>query len=848
MLFAVLFVLAILSAAVGGIAFFAAGMVATAVVYGAFSVTGIALAVAGVIGVINGIRYHAQTTIPNLIFRIVTLVLAVLILIGNLPPAWAAYNDWRISQQQEQIPPDDGTTEPGPSSLDHLRIDMDERDLEKYLDAFNPNWKTEMFNTWDDSSMPSNAEARNKAVHDAGGKFEYCVSTPMQDLKILLDGSYTDDTLARIKKGIQKKIIMDPIYADGFVQACRLMAPEILTLNPWLADYADWLDEVFGRTDSTTKGVNALLNDECTALLNDVFYNNVRLAVLFDQFTAIGVESAESSHNWHLPIVAKASDTRLVESPVQESSAAVIFVARYKLADGTEGECAIKIGINVWDKRIELFDPKAPVQPVTPSDPPKGTGDPGTKPDPTYTIYVIGYEWGTNKQTVVLPKATSVSGVKSGESRTISAPNVGGYVVHTGYESVSVTVNGSNAVAEFYYDKIPAQAKTYKVTAIGYEWGNRNNVVLSEYTVYDAVPNGTYNVNAKPVNDYTIHKGYETVKVTVNGSNIRAEFYYDKVSSYKLYYQRGYYSLNGAWTLLDKNPVYVGTYAAGADYGFNVSAPSSSDQDTNYVLRDSARITGEMPAQDYTIPVVCLVQHKLDISYKKVTSEGSVKAFEPYRKWVTEGTHYNIPIYDLPGYTPKYDFAPSGTMGTQALYDTVFYWPNGRTPDGQGAKDPVVDPVNTERDDGSGKSNAEVGGGENLPGDGTGDHQTSDPGAKDYPAQGSTTTTPGGGGNNNNNNNNTTSTSGNGGSTTTVTQGDHQTSGETGKPAGGNETVTADDGGTTHGGTTDSNPITPVDNTTVTTTTENGNGTTTTTTETTGGQTFDGQYSGGEPK
>ncbi len=814
----------------------------------------VAMVLAGVVGAGLGIwgMYNAildylddesdrGELVINLLKRGAVLILSGIVLFNSVPQVWTAFSDWRISQQQEQLPPDDGADS---GNLDHLKIDMDDRDLENWLAEFNSNWRVEMFNTWDDGSMPSNAEARNKAVHDAGGKFEYAVSTPMQDLKILLDGSYTDGTLAQIKKGIQKKIIMDPIYADGFVQACRLMAPEIMKLNPWLAEYADWLDEVFGRTDSTTKGINALLNDDCTALKTDVFYNNVRLAVLFSQFTAVGVEAAESSHNWHLPIVAKASDTRLVESPVQESSAAVIFVARYKLADGTEGECAIKLGINVWDKRIELFNPKAPVQPPK-EDKPTGNGDPIEKPsEKTYVIYAIGYEWGTNKTVTVLPKATAVSGVKSGESRTISAPNVSGYVVHAGYESVSVTVNGSNAVAEFYYDKIPAQAKTYKVTAIGYEWGNRNNIVLSEYTVYDAVPNGTYNVNAKPVNGYTIHKGYETVKVTVNGGNIRAEFYYDKVADYRLYYQRGYYSLNGKWTLLDANPVYVGTYAAGADYSFNVSAPSGN-QDTNYVLRDSARITGEMPAQDYTIPVVCLVQHKLDISYKKVTDTGSVKAFDPHREWVTEGSSYYVVAPYLKGYYADPD-PVAGTMGTDPVYLTVFYYKNGQKPDGGGAKLPQTDPVNTERDDGSGKSNAEVGGGENLPGDGNGGHQTSDPGASDYPAQGSNDTNKPGGSSGNNGTSNTTT--GNNGGANTVTGGDHQTSGETGKPAGGDETVKADDGGTTHGGTTDSNPITPVDNTTVTTTTDNGNGTSTTTTENTGGQTFDGQYSGGEPQ
>lgn len=776
----------------------------------------------------------------NLLKRGAVLILSGIVLFNSVPQVWTAFSDWRISQQQEQLPPvtDD------PTSLDEYRIDYDQAQLEAWLDEFDPNWRTSLRAKWDDSSLPEHHEERRAALIAAGGDFDDPVSTPMQDLKALLNSQYDEAMLARIQRGIQVKIITDPLYADQFFQAFQYVDPILTQLNPWLAERLESLNKTFSNTDRTYRGVFGLLNNDYTAQLDDVFYDNVRMAILFGRLRPVKVAALESTHNWHLPFSVNASDTRIVESDKQESATAIIFEARYKTTDGDEGSCAVRLGINVWDKRVELFDPQAPVQPPK-EDKPTGNGDPVKKPEEkTYTIYAIGYEWGTNKTVTVLPKATVVSGVKSGESRTISAPNVSGYVVHAGYESVSVTVNGSNAVAEFYYDKIPAQAKTYKVTAIGYEWGNRNNIVLSEYTVYDAVPNGTYNVNAKPVNGYTIHKGYETVKVTVNGSSIRAEFYYDKVADYRLYYQRGYYSLNGKWTLLDANPIYVGTYAAGADYSFNVSAPSGN-QDTNYVLRDSARITGEMPAQDYTIPVVCLVQHKLDISYKKVTDTGSVKAFDPHREWVTEGASYYVVAPYLKGYYADPD-PVAGTMGTDPVYLTVFYYKNGQKPDGGGAKLPQTDPVNTERDDGSGKSNAEVGGGENLSGDGNGGHQTSDPGASDYPAQGSNDTNKPGGSSGNNDTSNTTT--GNNGGANTVTGGDHQTSGETGKPAGGNETVKADDGGTTHGGTTDSNPITPVDNTTVTTTTDNGNGTSTTTTENTGGQTFDGQYSGGEPQ
>lgn len=848
MLFAVLFMLAILSAAVGGIAFFAAGMVATAVVYGAFSVTGIALAVAGVIGVINGIRYHAQTTIPNLIFRIVTLVLAVLILIGNLPPAWAAYNDWRISQQQEQIP--DPPAADDPTSLDEYRVDYDQAQLEAWLEEFDPNWQINLRAKWDDSSLPEHYEERRAALIAAGGDFDDPVSTPMQDLKALLDGQYDEAMLARIQRGIQVKIITDPLYADQFFQAFQYVDPVLSQLNPWLAERLDSLNEAFSNTDRTYRGVFGLLNNDYTAQLDDVFYDNVRMAILFGRLRPVKVAALESAHNWHLPLSVNASDTRIVESDKQESATAIIFEARYKTTDGGEGSCAVRLGINVWDKRVELFDPQAPVQPVTPSEPPKdnpGTNDPGKKPDPKhYDVYLIGYDW-SDKTTVVLKTTTYKTDVADKTELTIPFVPVDGYNIHPGYETVKVTVNGDDAKAVFYYDKAPAQVNNYKVTAIGYDWADKTTIVVPEYIVYPAVTNGTYTVNAKTdVSGYTVHPGYEQVKVKVSGRDTPAVFYYDKATDYSLSYQRGYWS-GSNWIPIDKTPVFVERRVAGTTYGFSVSAPNSGRVDMRYVLSEKSYYTGAMPAQDTVIKVPCKIQWLVDVSFKKVDGNTVTKAFEPYVDWIDNGAPLNVVNPTLPGYTP--DKVVSRSRMTEAVSETVFYWPNGRPQDGNGAKDPVVDPVNTPQDGDPNKSNADKGGGTNTTTDGNDEHQTTDPGAKDYPTQGSTTTTPGGGGNNNNNNNNnTTSTSGNGGSTATVTQGDHQTSGETGKPAGGNETVTADDGGTTHGGTTDSNPITTVDNTTVTTTTENNNGGTTTTTENTGGQTFDGQYSGGEPK
>lgn len=841
----VLLILTILAAVIGGICAFAGHAL---IGFTTLAAVGLVWAIFGFIDTVEASRKYQkdQATPFDIIKAVVICLVGVGLIAFAAPKSWAAIQDWRIAneQTQQETPPPE---EPQQQTVD-LTLDMDQLDLEKWLENLDPNWRTTLRPSWDHGSMPSEAEARREAVAQAGGKFEFPVSTPMQDLEALLKGEFDDAKLKTIVKGIQKKIITDPLYADQFVQLFEKLDPIVLEQNPWLAEYKAFLDEVFGRTDSTQKGINGLLNNEKSAMTDEVFYNNVRVAAMLDFFTPTGVEALKSSHNWYLPMCEMASDTRIVESSAQEESSAVILVCRFKGADGKEGDVAFKIGLNVWDKRAEIFNPKVATPPKTPT----GTGNPGDKTPDKYNILVIGYEYGTNRKTVVLSQYTHESNVANGTSRTIKAPAVNNYTVHPGYETVTVKVNGEDAVAEFFYDRVQTTVKTYDITVRHLDRATGQPIYRGANVTSSGYRNGTTN-RVWPLSNAGDY-GYRLCSdqpayqdVTIRGEDGKATFYYEKAATdHSLYYQRGYYDYySGKWVALDKTPIYVGEYAEGEDFSFRVKDPSEFNTATaHFILQDSSRVTGSMPGKDHTVYVPCDVQRKLDISYKKVTDYGSVKAFEPHIEWITEGRSFRVWAPELEGYYAAPD-PVEGTMTPDGYAITVFYYKNGTKPDGGGAKVPQTDPVNTERDDGSGKSNAEEGGGSNLPTDGTGDKQGNQPPLTDYnPGQnsGGNTGSTGDSGNGNTGSDN--------GGQTTVTGGDKQTSGEKGDHTATDPDVSADDGGKTHGGSAPDKPeggIPVQDDTTVTTTTPNSNGGTTTTTEDLPGQNFDGEYGGGEP-
>lgn len=780
----------------------------------------------------NWFRY--TTSRFDMLIRIVLGILAVAALVFSGWKLTGEIQNWNLSRTQVQQPADgDGETgEPEQGTLDHLKLDVDQKDMQLWLDQFDPNWRTTIRPVWDYNSMPSQAAARREAVAAVGGQFEFPVSIPFEDFEALKSGKATPEQLQAALHAIQVKIMTDPIYQDQMYQGYIMFPEEAISLNQWLPIWKDDLDGIFANEDTLYRGINGMLNNDATAQTDEVFYNGVRAAMMLDFMKVTGVEAAESAHNWMLPITTNASDTRTVESSVQESSSALILVARYKLSDGTEGEVAIKIGFNLYDQRLELFDPKVPVksEPADSEPEPEDTNPPGTGNPTTYSILVECYDYATNG---LLKSYTAFSDLTNGTKKTVTAPDIANYKVRDG-GSQSVTINGSNATVKFYYDKI--SVSKYDITVNCYDYAN--NELLRTYAAFTGLTNGTKKtITAPDIANYTV-RAPKSVDVTINGNHAVVNFYYDKVvAEHTLYYQRGYYNYNGTWILIDQSPVKVGVYKTGADYSFSVNAPTGN-QDTRYSLRDGSTYSGKMPDKDHTVTVVVIVEHRLNISYKKVTDQGSVKAFEPYDNWYAEGAHYNVGAPYLEGYT-AYPDPVAGRMEGDAVWMTVFYYKNGQTPDGNGAKVPQTDPANTERDDGSGKSNAETGGGHNRPTDGTGTYEPNETPAQDYPAQGSTSNKPG-------------TTTGGGSSTQqttqTVTEGDKQTSGETGGKQQNPVIVPDDPNSTLHDGGYETGNIT--DGATAgqaTTTQPNGNGGTTTVTEDIHNTDFDGKYGGGEP-
>lgn len=835
------------------------GLFAIAVVVGLFLVgTSLAVAVGQIILALAGVfalgatfmgcfywlKYPNNRSSRSIGATLISAVLAVLLLVSNAAPAWAtvstSVSDWWASIHAETLEEPEGPEEEEPQGSIFVGVDMDAGKLQRWVTENIPSmtWD-EMKNGFDDSSLYEYETMRKDAVKAAGANFSDPVSVPfkrIEDLKKV--GKITPEELAQLlsesKEEVYIKIATDPLFAD-MVARCLNEWNVISQQNEWFRERIEKNNAIFANTAIEERGINGFLwqinGTEQIVIRDDVFEDNIRLCVLLDMFDWERVEARTSVKNWCMPTTKLNRDIRMVEASYQESRLAIVLNYYYKDKEGQDTDrVAWSMGFNAYDKRAEIFDVSATKPTETK---PNGTGDPGTKPGPkTYSISIIGYEYGTDHKTVVLKEytPTEYTGLKDGASRTIDAPSVKGYTIHKGYESVEVTIDGTNGQAVFYYDKV--NEKPYTVTVQHLDRSTGKPIYEgSTQTYYNYADKEYFKVYPrKNAGDY----GYQLCSDqpsykdgNIKGKNVTVVFEYEKKATdyFSLSYQRGYYAYgSGKWVALDADPIYVGSYRKDQEYSFTVKDPSQfNTSETHYVLQGSSRYKDTMPGKNYVIYVICDVQHKLDISYKKVVSgQGSVKVFEPYIEWIKEGGRFRIWAPELDGYYATPD-PVEGRIETTGYSITVFYYKNGEKADGEGAKRPETDPVNTERDDGSGKSNAEVGGGNNLSSDGSGDHQKTEPPLKNYDGSDGgkdSSSTPTGGSNGNN-------SSGNGGSsdTTTVTKGDDKTSGETGNKNQEDKNVVADDGGKTHGGTAPDKSEIPVKNdTTATTVTPNENG------------------------
>lgn len=277
-------------------------------------------------------------------------------------------------------------------------------------------WETYQ-NNFSDDLFPSRYQERKRRAQEAMRKwygddskqgFSDPVWWPMEQLiEIRKSGKWEqmsiDDKLALIDGvilNVYDQILRDPRYGEQFFEMFQELAkefPEIIDRNKtW------WpvLEEMYRRANDPNLKVKDADGNEITAGIS-VFFEGVnstddakvlkkeyvtsaaRLCLMFDEFIVAKkpIQSPTSRINWHLAFGKDAQTIKvsaLTDPDQQESEPAVIFLYCFK------GETVMKVGLNVFDQRLEIFPLTEKVKEEKPAKEPepKDNPNPGNNPDP----------------------------------------------------------------------------------------------------------------------------------------------------------------------------------------------------------------------------------------------------------------------------------------------------------------------------------------------------------------------------------------------------------------------------------------------------------------------------------
>ena len=272
-------------------------------------------------------------------------------------------------------------------------------------------------NNFSDDLFPSRYQERKRRAQEAMRKwygddskqgFSDPVWWPIDKLiEVRKSGKWEqmsiDDKLALIDGVILNaydQVLRDPRYGEQFFEMFQELAkefPEIIERNrTWWTG----LEEMYRQANDPNLKVKDADGNEITAGIS-VFFEGVnstgdakvlkkeyvtcaaRLCLMFDEFIVAKkpLQSPTSIVNWHLAFGKDAQTIKvsaLTDPEQQESEPAVIFLYRFK------GETVMKVGLNVFDQRLEIFPLTEKVKEEKPAKEPepKDNPNPGSNPDP----------------------------------------------------------------------------------------------------------------------------------------------------------------------------------------------------------------------------------------------------------------------------------------------------------------------------------------------------------------------------------------------------------------------------------------------------------------------------------
>ncbi len=293
--------------------------------------------------------------------------------------------------------------------------------------------------------------------------------------------------------------LMEPKFADMVNQAL-LTFPAFAEQNDWSVEFDAQVKEAMSREEDGELAIGFwafvhFANAEAKAA-ND--FSQLRMntdenlgkgdfnfwrtychlcATMRQLFTFEGAQALESVDNWKLPEVADWANTRIIRADQQEDRPAYIFVHRDKM-----GRITFKMGFNLADSRVELFEKKATqipespkVTPEDPADPPANppaeveppTSTPDPDPEPKeYPATLIHYD----KESGATLGTDNLGNFKVGTTVTGKAKTFTGYTADVA--SVSGVMVEGGLTLKIPYTKVSdpdPEPKEYPATLIHYD-------------------------------------------------------------------------------------------------------------------------------------------------------------------------------------------------------------------------------------------------------------------------------------------------------------------------------------------------------------------------------------------
>lgn len=347
-------------------------------------------------------------------------------------------------------------------------------------------------------------------------------------LKDIENAETADEAQRIMRTRLYNQILRNPVYGDMFVQ---WLANEPLATknNPWLTDFKELLDDAYVSDKGITSFVqfdpNHLGDDKYSwvKLTDEYWYNAGKVCVLLDNFIGVGLKDGlKSKKNWWLPMQADANHMRTELAKAQEKRE--VFVLEYR---DKSGRVLLKIGVNFWDMRLEVFPVKvkiktpektpAPVVTPRPTDPPSVTPPPPSTPKGKLVVH-YKYKNGPQKGKTAAKDRSATKYV--GQIAEISSPTIKGYTADkavvsakikkgTIYRTVWYSKNGKTpkynlTIKYVFADGSGSAAPTY--SKAGLKAGTKYSVkspAVAEHKPDKAVVSGTM-----PSHDVTITVKY----------------------------------------------------------------------------------------------------------------------------------------------------------------------------------------------------------------------------------------------------------------------------------------------------------------------------------------------------